>query len=155
MGAKPPLDSEIFWFHGVFRPQRVLSPTWKEKKCKPPPKNKFLNTFLTINTMQTGKGGICKLKIDQQLENIFFIISVDHTLIFTLVPLQPLANNNVKTNIVFLVWKVLNLDKFYIVFWRRIAQVTFSEKPQMKIISFWNYKHEYVKHTWSDKVWVL
>ena len=104
--------------------------------------------------MQTGKGGICKLIIDQQLENIFFIISVDHTLIFTLVPLQPLANNNEKTNIVFLVWKVLNLDKFYIVFCRRIAQVTFLEKPQMKIISFWNYKHEYLKHTWSDKAFL-
>ena len=105
--------------------------------------------------MQTVKGGICKLIIDQStVGKHFFIISVDHTLIFTLVPLQPLANNNVKTNIVFLVWKVLTFDKFYIVFYRRIAQVTFSEKPQMKIISFWNYKHKYLKHTWSDKAFM-
>jgi len=31
MGAKPPWNSEIYGFQGVFRPQRVLSPPpWKE-----------------------------------------------------------------------------------------------------------------------------
>ena len=39
MGAKPPWTSEIYWFQGVFRPQRVLSPTPRKiKKIKPPPR---------------------------------------------------------------------------------------------------------------------
>ena len=41
-------------------------------------------------------------------------------------------------------WKFLN------VFLQK-AQVTFTEKPQIKIISFLNWKHWYQIHTWSDK----
>ena len=38
MGAKPPpWTSEIYWFQGVFRPQRVLSPPGKGKKNLSPP----------------------------------------------------------------------------------------------------------------------
>ena len=39
-GAKPPWTSEIYWFQGVFRPQRVLSPPPQKnfKKFKPPPR---------------------------------------------------------------------------------------------------------------------
>ena len=33
----------------------------------------------------------------------------------------------------------------------RNMQVTFVEKPQVKIISFQNCKHKYLIHTWSDK----
>ena len=47
-GLSPPWTSEIYWFHGVFRPQRVLSPPWKDKQnLSPSPLNKFLNTPLT------------------------------------------------------------------------------------------------------------
>ena len=35
-GVSPPWTSEIYWLQGVFRPQRVLSPPWKDKKIKPP-----------------------------------------------------------------------------------------------------------------------
>ena len=33
----------------------------------------------------------------------------------------------------------------------KIAQVTFVEKPQMKIISFWKQNHGYLFHTWPGK----
>ena len=33
----------------------------------------------------------------------------------------------------------------------KTAQITFLNKPQLKIISFLNYKHRYLIHTWSDK----
>jgi len=32
----------------------------------------------------------------------------------------------------------------------KIAQVTFVEKPQMKIISFWKQNHGYLFHTWQS-----
>ena len=34
----------------------------------------------------------------------------------------------------------------------RNSQVTFVENPQLKIISFQNYDHRYIIHTWLDKV---
>ena len=36
MGAKPSWTSEIYLIQGVFRPQQVLSPPWKEKKIEAP-----------------------------------------------------------------------------------------------------------------------
>ena len=33
----------------------------------------------------------------------------------------------------------------------RNAQITFGEKPQIKIISFQNCTHEYLIHTWTEK----
>ena len=46
MGVKPtPWISVIYRVQGVFRPQRVLSPPWKEKKIMPQ-LDKFLNTPL-------------------------------------------------------------------------------------------------------------
>ena len=45
---RTPWTSEIYRFQGVFRPQWVISPSWKEKKCKPP-LDKFLTTpLLTV-----------------------------------------------------------------------------------------------------------
>ena len=35
MGAKPPCTSEIYWFQGVFRPQRVQSPPGKIPEYAP------------------------------------------------------------------------------------------------------------------------
>ena len=48
MGAKPPQDSEIYWFQGIFRPQHVLSPPPRKEKNKFP-LNNFLNTPLSVN----------------------------------------------------------------------------------------------------------
>jgi len=36
--------------------------------------------------------------------------------------------------------------------YRRNAQETFTEKPQLKTISFQTYKHRYLILTWSEKV---
>ena len=47
-GVKPPWTSEIFWFHGVFRPQRVLSPPPGKRKKNLSPLDKFLNTPLVV-----------------------------------------------------------------------------------------------------------
>ena len=40
--AKPPWTSEIYWFQGVFMPQRVLSPPWKEENLSPPWTNSWI-----------------------------------------------------------------------------------------------------------------
>ena len=46
MGAKPPWISEIYRIHGVFGPQRVLSPPpGKKTKCKPPWTNSWLRPW--------------------------------------------------------------------------------------------------------------
>ena len=42
----PPRTSEIYWFQGVFSPQRVLSPPPGQIKKFKPPLDKFLNTPL-------------------------------------------------------------------------------------------------------------
>ena len=44
-----------------------------------------------------------------------------------------------------------NSDNSFIFSCSRNAQITFSEKPQLKIIGFQNYKHWYLIHTWSDQ----
>ena len=41
-GGKPPWTSEIYWFQGVFRPQRLLSPPGKIKKFKLPWTNSWI-----------------------------------------------------------------------------------------------------------------
>ena len=35
--AMPRLSSEIYWFQGVFMPERVVSPPLERTKFKPPP----------------------------------------------------------------------------------------------------------------------
>ena len=59
--------------------------------------------------------------------------------------------NNVEDIVVFLIWKVFLIipicypavSKYKSHFWR--------EPTQLKLISFLNYKHWYLTHTWSDK----
>ena len=46
---------------------------------------------------------------------------------------------------------MLNLENSYMLSSSRNAQLTWVDKPQMKIIIFYNYKHWYIIHTWSDK----
>ena len=58
-------------------------------------------------------------------------------------------------------WYVCNLylinnenfdsDNSSMFFWSRNAQISFVEKPKLKIISLLNCKHWYIIHTWSDK----
>ena len=43
LSPSPPWTSEIYWFQDVFRPQRQLSPLWKEKKNLNPTPNKFMD----------------------------------------------------------------------------------------------------------------
>ena len=46
---------------------------------------------------------------------------------------------------------VLYFNNSYMFFCGRNAQVNFVVKPQLKNISFKNYKHWYLIHTWSDE----
>ena len=58
---------------------------------------------------------------------------------------------------IFLVYKMINYDNSYMSSFiiRKIAQVTFAEKPQLKIISFQNYKHWYFIHNSSAQAFRL
>ena len=55
-------------------------------------------------------------------------------------PLKPLFDN-VEDNLVIIGLKILNSDNAYFFAAVEIAQVTFVKKPQLKIISFQNFKH--------------
>ena len=57
----------------------------------------------------------------------------------------------VRNTVVFFYWKVFKFDNLNTFSCSRNAQVTFEEKPHLKTISFFIYKHWYLIHTWSDK----
>ena len=60
--------------------------------------------------------------------------------------------HNVENIVVFLDLKVFISDNSYMFSCGRNARNFFCrETAQLKIISFWNYKHGYLIHTWSDK----
>ena len=122
--AKPPRNSEIYWFQGVSMPQRVLSPPSLEKKNFSPPREKFLNTPLGGD----GEGSFIywlKRFIKYVTLNTFI-----HLLIYE---------------------KRWHKYILYIAsLWCRNPQVE-SENPQMNINTLKKQKHEYLIHTWSDK----
>jgi len=60
-------------------------------------------------------------------------------------PLNRYLINNVEDIVFFLDFKVLNFNN--LLSCSRNAQVTFGEKPQLKITSFQNYKHGYLIQT--------
>ena len=53
IGAMPPWTSEIYWFRGVFRPQRVLSPPGEIKNSSPSWTNSWIRPCL--KTFKTRK----------------------------------------------------------------------------------------------------
>ena len=52
--------------------------------------------------------------------------------------------------VVFIHFKVFNFDNLHVFSCSRNMQVNFVDKPQLKIISFLNYKHGYLIHTYDD-----
>ena len=58
-----------------------------------------------------------------------------------LVPLKPIFYQKCGVIVVFLGLEVFHFDKFFMFSCGRNAHVTFLAKPQLRIISFQNYKH--------------
>ena len=52
--------------------------------------------------------------------------------------------------VVFIHLKVFNFDNLHVFSCSRNMQVNFVDKPQLKIISFLNYKHGYLIHTYDQ-----
>ena len=70
---------------------------------------------------------------------------------FTTVPLKPILYQTCWRYCRFLALKLFDFYCCFIFSCSRNVQVTFEEKPQLKIISFPNFKHWYLIKTWSGK----